>query len=378
MFFAETIGCMLYFEETKGVKTYGGILMKRILLGLACLGLIVILAACGQSQAEKNAGNEDVKQKIALILGFGGVDDRSFNQAGWEGLEKWGKEKSLKPKKEFTYLETNDPQENSTNINQAVENGFTTIISLSYLQADAIKEAAEQNPNLNFALIDGEISNKKNIVSATFKDQESAYLAGLAAAYSTNKNQVGFIGGMEGPVIQRFQSGFEAGVKAGAKELGKEISVNVQYAASYDAPDKGKAIAAAMYKEGADILYQAAGSTGAGVFQEAKAQNENDKTKKVWVIGVDRDQTDEGNYRMANGETGNFTLTSTKKNVGSAVTEIAEASYKNTFPSGEHLEFGLKEGGVDLTKGQLSEEAYQAVTKAKKQIIDGEITIPEK
>ncbi|MGO2698012.1 MAG: BMP family lipoprotein, partial [Enterococcus faecalis] len=246
-------------------------------LGLGCLGLIGLLAACGQSQAEKKAAENP--HKLALILGFGGVDDRSFNQAGWEGLEKWGKTKGLTAKKDFTYLETNDPQENSTNISQAVENGFTTVISLSYLQADAIKEAAGQHPKLNFALIDGDLTGIENVVSATFKDQESAYLAGIAAAYSTKQNHVGFIGGMEGPVIQRFQSGFEAGVKAAGKQLGKEIKIEVQYAASYDAPDKGKAIAASMYKEGADILYQAAGSTGAGVFQEAKAQNENDPSR---------------------------------------------------------------------------------------------------
>lgn len=181
------------------------------------------------------------------------------------------------------------------------------------MQAEELENAAKDNPKLKFALVDGEITGKKNISSATFKDQESAYLAGLAAAYTTKSDQVGFIGGMEGPVIQRFQSGFEAGVKAGATALNKEITVNVQYAASYDSLDKGKAIAASMYKEGVDILYQAAGSTGAGVFQEAKARNENDYSRKVWVIGVDRDQADEGDYKMENGETGNFTLTSTKK-----------------------------------------------------------------
>lgn len=349
--------------------------MKKILLGLGCLGMMGLLAGCNHGAAEKKTAESD--HKLALILGFGGVDDRSFNQAGWEGLEKWGESKGLEAKKDFTYLETNDPQENSTNISQAVENGFTTVISLSYLQADALKESAKQHPKLNFALIDGEISDMENVVSATFKDQESSYLAGLAAAYSTKTNSVGFIGGMEGPVIQRFQSGFEAGVKAGAEDLEKEISVSVQYAASFDAPDKGKAIAATMYKEGADILYQAAGSTGAGVFQEAKAQNENGSDQKVWVIGVDRDQADEGEYQMTNGKTGNFTLTSTKKNVGAAVTEIADAAYKNEFPGGEHLQFGLKEAGVDLTKGQLSAEAQQAVERAKKQIIDGKLIVPE-
>lgn len=350
--------------------------MKKILVSLLFLVSLVTLVGCSQSQGEKQSEKE--KSKIALVLGFGGVDDRSFNQAGWEGLEAWGKDKKLTAKKDFTYIETNNPEDNSTNIDQAIRNGFTTIISLSYLQAEELENAAKDNPKLNFALVDGEITGKKNISSATFKDQESAYLAGLAAAYTTKSNQVGFIGGMEGPVIQRFQSGFEAGVKAGAAALNKEITVNVQYAASYDSPDKGKAIAASMYKEGADILYQAAGSTGAGVFQEAKARNENDYSRKVWVIGVDRDQADEGDYKMENGETGNFTLTSTKKNVGAAVKEFAETSYNDKFPGGKHLTFGLKEEGVDLTKGQLSEEAYQAVSDAKEKIISGDLSVPEK
>ncbi|HAP9948938.1 TPA: BMP family ABC transporter substrate-binding protein, partial [Enterococcus faecium] len=287
----------------------------------------------------------------------------------------WGKEKKLTAKKDFTYIETNNPEDNSTNIDQTIRNGFTTIISLSYLQAEELENAAKDNPKLKFALVDGEITGKKNISSATFKDQESAYLAGLAAAYTTKSDQVGFIGGMEGPVIQRFQSGFEAGVKAGATALNKEITVNVQYAASYDSLDKGKAIAASMYKEGVDILYQAAGSTGAGVFQEAKARNENDYSRKVWVIGVDRDQADEGDYKMENGETGNFTLTSTKKNVGAEVKEFAETSHNDKFPGGKHLTFGLKEEGVDLTKGQLSEEAYQAVSDAKEKIISGDFRL---
>ncbi|MCB6168118.1 BMP family ABC transporter substrate-binding protein, partial [Bifidobacterium longum] len=147
--------------------------------------------------------SEKEKSKIALVLGFGGVDDRSFNQAGWEGLEAWGKEKKLTAKKDFTYIETNNPEDNSTNIDQAIRNGFTTFISLSYLQAEELENAAKDNPKLKFALVDGEITGKKNISSATFKDQESAYLAGLAAAYTTKSDQVGFIGGMEGPVIQR-------------------------------------------------------------------------------------------------------------------------------------------------------------------------------
>lgn len=347
----------------------------RWFFGLALLGLLV---GCGTNNSETNSSSSDegAAGKIALVLGYGGVDDRSFNQAGWEGLTAWGKTKNLTAKEDFTYIETNDPADNSTNISNAVQNGYQTIISLSYLQADAVEEAAKQNPDLNFAIIDSELKGTDNIASATFEDQESAYLAGLAAAYSTTGEKVGFIGGMEGPVIARFEAGFKAGVAAGAKDLNKEITVNSQYAASYDAPDKGKAIAATMYEDGADIIYQAAGSTGAGVFQEAKARNESDETKKVWVVGVDRDQTDEGEYTAPDGTEGNFCLTSTKKNVGAAVKKIAQAAYSDKFPGGKHLTFGLKEDGVDLTDGQLSEAALTAVQTAKEKIIAGSLEIP--
>ncbi|MGM0212521.1 BMP family lipoprotein [Enterococcus sp. AZ109] len=349
--------------------------MKFLRLGFL-LGILTMLASCGQNDAQ--TAESDKSPKIALILGFGGVDDRSFNQAGWEGLETWGKEKKLKEQENYIYIETNDPKDNSTNVTQAIDNDYNTIISLSYLQADAIKEAAVANPDLDFALVDGEIEDQDNVVSATFKDQESAYLAGIAAAYTTKTGRVGFIGGMEGPVIQRFEVGFEEGVKDGAKVLGKKVTVDSRYANSYDAPDLGKANASSMYEEGADIIYQAAGSTGSGVFQEARARNEQAGNEKVWVIGVDRDQENEGEYETSEGEMDNFTLTSTIKNVGAAVSEIAEAKYNQEFPGGDHLVFGIKEDGVDLTQGQLSENALKAVNEAKQKIIEGTLVVPEK
>ncbi len=144
------------------------------------------------------------------------------------------------------------------------------------------------------------IDGLDNVLSATFKDNEASYLAGIAAAYTTETNVVGFIGGVKGEVIDRFDAGFKAGVDAGAKELGKEIKVLNQYAGDFSAPDKGRSIAKGMYAQNADIIFHASGGTGNGVFQEAKSLNESGD-KKVWVIGVDRDQSDEGEYTL-NGE----------------------------------------------------------------------------
>ena len=131
-----------------------------------------------------------------------------------------------------------------------------------------------------------------------------------------------------------------------------------QYAGDFSAPDKGRSIAQGMYAQNADIIFHASGGTGNGVFQEAKSLNESGD-KKVWVIGVDRDQSDEGEYTL-NGEKKNFTLTSTLKGVGTVVEDLAQKSADGDFPGGEHTVYGLKEDGVGITKGQLSEKAEKA------------------
>lgn len=346
------------------------IFIMNIIVGL------FLLNGCGKER-ETQVDNQKSVSKIALILGFGGVDDHSFNQSSWEGLSEWAKETALVEKKDFNYIETNEPQDNSTNINLAVDSGYDTIISLSYLQEEALTAAAKEHPALNFAIIDAQVQGIDNVASITFKDQESAYLAGMAAAYTTQTNKVGFIGGIESTVIKRFESGFKQGVADGAAQLNKEVEVLTQYAGSYDTPDKGKLMASSMYQRNADIIYQAAGSTGNGVFQEARELSKSDKDKKIWVIGVDRDQSDEGMYEAADGKTETVTLASTLKNVGYATADLAESAQNGAFPGGEHLTLGLKELGVDLTTDQLSSEAKQAVKQAKDKICANELVISE-
>ena len=148
-----------------------------------------------------------------------------------------------------------------------------------------------------------------------------------------------------------------------------------QYAGDFSAPDKGRSIAQGMYAQNADIIFHASGGTGNGVFQEAKSLNESGD-KKVWVIGVDRDQSNEGEYTL-NGEKKNFTLTSTLKAVGTVVEDLAQKSADGKFPGGEHTVYGLKEDGVGLTEGQLSDEAKKAVDEAKEKIISGDVKVPE-
>lgn len=349
-------------------------------------GLLVGLAACGGSKTPENSGGKkdeagkDAAHSVAIVTDVGGVDDKSFNQSAWEGLTAWGKENDLKKGANgYDYIQSNDASEYTTNIDQAVSSGFKTIFGIGYLLTDSIKAAAEQNKDTQFGLIDAVIEGQDNVVSATFMDNEAAYLAGYAAAYTTKTDRVGFVGGEEGPVIDRFEAGYVKGVQDASKDLKKDIKIDVKYAASFGDPAKGKALAAKIYQDGADVIYHASGGTGPGVFQEAKNINEKkSEADKVWVIGVDRDQQDDGNYKDKDGKESNLTLTSTVKGVGKAVKDISEKAMKDKFPGGEHLVYGLKDGGVELVPGNMTDEVKAAVDKARERVINGDVKVPEK
>ena len=356
-------------------------------LGAVALASVLLLGACGgggggttDSSGGGSASGGDADHSVAIVTDIGGVDDRSFNQSAWEGLQAWGKEHKIeRGTGGYDYIQSDNASQYTTNIDSAVSNGFHTIFGVGYLLADPISAAADTNPDTNFVIIDSVIEDKKNVVSATFKDNEAAYLAGVAAAHTTKTDKVGFIGGEEGVVIDRFEAGFVKGVEDTAKEMDKDISVDVQYAASFGDPAKGRALAASMYSNDIDVIYHASGGTGNGVFSEAKDRNEKVAADdKVWVIGVDSDQQNEGKYTDKDGNESNFCLTSTLKGVGAAVQDISTRALNDEFPGGEHLVFGLKDGGVSLTDGFLSDEAKTAVNEAKDKVSNGDVKVPEK
>ncbi|KAF1304357.1 BMP family ABC transporter substrate-binding protein [Enterococcus saccharolyticus] len=355
--------------------------MKRTkLFGLGVMTMLsaLVLGACGNGGTDSS--DKEVSEKpaatIALITNAGGVDDRSFNQSAWEGFQAWGKENGFSEGNDgYKYFQSANESDYVPNIDQALSAGFNTIFGIGYRLAPAIQEQAELNPDKNFVMVD-EVIDLPNVASVTFKDHEASYLAGVAAAYTTKTNKVGFIGGIKGEVIGRFEAGFNAGVQDAAKTLGKDITVENQYAGSFDLPDRGRSIAQGIYGQGADVIFHASGGTGSGIFQEAKARNESD-SEKVWVIGVDSDQESEGEYQK-DGKADNFTLTSTLKGVGTVAQDLAQKALDGEFPGGEHQVYGLKEDGVDLTAGHLSDEAKAAVEEAREKIISGEIEVPEK
>lgn len=192
-----------------------------------------------------------------------------------------------------------------------------------------------------------------------FKEQEGSYLAGVAAALMSESKQIGFVGGMEIPVIERFEAGFLAGVKA----VDDTIKVDVQYTGKFDDAALGKTTANRMYSSGVDIIFHAAGGTGNGVFAEAKERKTKDKDANVWVIGVDSDQYEEG----AVGDT-NVTLTSMQKRVDVAVQNIAKETMEGKFPGGKTVTYGLAEEGVQLadSRGAIPEDVLAKIEEYSK------------
>ena len=349
---------------------------KKQWLGLGLVTVAAIgLAACGNRASRKDSSDAKTDLKAAIVTDTGGVDDKSFNQSAWEGLQAWGKENGLSKDNGFTYFQSTSEADFANNFSQAATNGYKLVYGVGYKLAPAVTAAADENADINYVIIDSVVSDKKNVASAVFADNEAAYLAGVAAAKTTKTNKVGFIGGARGEVITRFEKGFEAGVKS----VNKDISVDVQYAEDFNNPEKGRTIAATQYAAGADVIYQAAGGTGAGVFKEAKDLNEKkNEDEKVWVLGVDRDQKAEGEYTSKDGKKSNFVLASSLKKVGESVKDLAKKAADGKFPGGKVITYSLKDGGVDLTTDNLSADAKKAVEDAKAKILDGSLKVPEK
>ena len=330
----------------------------------------ILLGACGAENPAKASIDEKKNGTVGLAADFSGIDDKSFNQSAWEGLKAWGQKNHLsKGLQGYDYIQAESASDYVMNLQTLANNKFDTVVAMGFKLTEALIEVAPQYPATNFAIVDVAMPKMDNVASLVFKDNESAFLAGVAAAESTLSNKIGFIGGQESDIIDKFEAGFVQGVKT----VKPEVEVRVEYVGSFADSAKGKAIAAAMYASGIDIIFQAAGDSGNGVFAEAKDVMNSNSNDKKWVIGADRDQTAEGDY-----SSGNVTLTSTLKQTGSAIQDIADRASKGDFPGGEILNYGLVEDGVGLTDGQLTKETIKKVDLFKRQISTGELVVAEK
>lgn len=334
----------------------------------AVLALSLGLVACGGnnndsnegSNAASNGANADVS--ATMVTDQGGINDKSFNQSSYEGLKEYQEEGKIK----FDYIESHKDSDYQPNLESALDSESDIIFTVGYALYDATSKAAEENPDQNYAIIDNEnVDKQKNLLGITFADHENSFLVGYIAGMKTESNNVGFVGGMESAVIDRFEYGFRAGVKQAAREKGTDIEVQVQYANSYADQAKGKNIANQMYQNGADVIFHAAGGTGIGVFEAAKENNK-------YVIGVDRDQKEEAPDNI---------LVSTVKGVGRAVQLTLDDYKKGNFKGGETVSYSLKDGdalGIAYGDNDLvPEEVKDKVEDLRNQIVDGKIKVPQ-
>ncbi|MEK3765051.1 MULTISPECIES: BMP family lipoprotein [unclassified Solibacillus] len=362
--------------------------MKKRKFGLLISSVVAtgaILAACGTDEektdskdtSNNNTGSEtntgsDEDFSIAMVTDVGGVDDKSFNQSAWEGVQQFGADNGLtKGDGGFDYLQSQSDADYNTNLNNLLRRDFDLVFGVGYMMADAIGEIANDNPDAMLALIDSADVTASNIANILFKEQEGAFLAGVVAASMSESGKIGFVGGVDIPVINRFHAGFVEGAEA----VNPDIEIQVNYTGAFDDASKGKIAANSMFSSGVDIIFHAAGGTGNGVFSEAKERKAKDKDANVWVIGVDADQYAEGQVD----DSTNITLTSMLKGVNSAVIDIATKAKNGEFPGGTTTVYGLAEDGVGLadSRGAIPQEVMDKVEEYKEKIASGEITVSE-
>lgn len=331
--------------------------MKKIGILMLTLALVVTsLIGCTNTD-EKN----DSKIKIGMITDVGGINDESFNQSTWNGLQKAKEELNI----DVTYVESKQEGDYVQNIETLIDQNVDLILGVGFKLTDAIEEASKLYPNQNFAIIDGEFANgvPSNVKNIMFKEEEAGYLAGVLASKMTKTNVVGFIGGMEVPVVDRYKYGFMAGVEDTMKESKvKMSSIQISYANSFTDSSKGKAIANQMIKNDTDIIFHAAGPVGNGMFEALKE-------KGLVGIGVDMDQN-----KLAP----DTVVTSAVKHLNIASYNLAKELKKGNFKGGVVELNTLANDGVGLADYNkvVTKEAKEAVDKAKEKIIKREIVVP--
>jgi basic membrane protein A and related proteins len=317
-------------------------------------------------------GDGEVQARVGMVYDIGGRGDLSFNDSAAAGLDRASEEFNI----EVNELEPAEGGENREELLRLLsQQEFDLIFGVGFLFTESIEAAAADFTEVNYGLIDGFIEGldaESNVVALAFAEEQGSFLVGAAAALASETGRVGFIGGVEIDLIRKFQAGFEAG----AREVNPDIEIDVRYITQppdfdgFADPARGREIALGMYEGGADVVYHAAGASGAGLFEAAREVSEGGDSK-VWAIGVDSDQ-----YQTAPEEVREYILTSMLKQVDVAVYETISAYVDGTFEGG-YRTFDLETGGVDYsTSGGFVDEYADQLEELKQRIIDGDIEVP--
>ncbi|MEV6288995.1 BMP family ABC transporter substrate-binding protein [Streptomyces sp. NPDC051896] len=347
--------------------------MRRVAkLSAACAAtaaLALTATACGSTSSDNNAspsssaGGKGVK--IGLAFDVGGRGDRSFNDSAARGADK-AKSEFGGDIKELTAKTSDTEADREQRLSDLAEAGYNPIIGVGFSYATSMSKVAAKYPKTSFGIVDS-VVDAKNVDSITFTEEQGSYLAGVAAALKSKAHHIGFIGGVDVPLIKKF----EAGYVQGAKATDPKIKVDTQYLShgsdfsGFASPDKGKEAAQGMLDNGADVIYSAAGSSGNGAIEAISGK------KGTWAIGVDSDQ-----YNIPGlAKYKNAILTSMVKNVDVGVYDFIKSVHDGKPLTGVNT-YSLEKGGVSLaTSGGFIDDIQAKLDAAKKQIVDGQIKV---
>ncbi|MFI2643045.1 BMP family protein [Streptomyces sp. NPDC018610] len=339
--------------------------MRRVsriaVAGVATAALAVTVSACGSSSSSESAGN-GAKKNLGLALAYdvGGKGDQSFNDAATAGMEKADQEYGYKSA-------AVEPQDGESDADKAqrletlAKQGYNPVVGVGFAYAPAVKEVAAKYPKTTFGIVDDNTIKADNVADLVFHEEQASYLAGVAAAKTTKSNTVGFIGGVDVPLIHKFEAGFKQGVA----DTKKGVKVKSQYLTEtaaeggFASPDKGENAANGQIDAGADVVYAAAGLSGQGVIKAANAH-------KIWAIGVDSDQYQQD----ALAKYKDSILTSAMKDVAGAVYNLAK-SVKDGKPQTGEVRASLSTGGVSLADSNPVFKNNAGLQAALKKAEDG-------
>jgi basic membrane protein A len=361
-------------------------------LGTLVAGAALAVAACGSSGG--GGGNTSVPAgggsspagvsspagggsstsasdvKVGMAYDVGGRGDKSFNDLAAAGLDKAKSDLGVQTK-ELAATQGESEQAKESRLQLLAQQGYNPIVAVGFAYATAVGKVVPQFPDTHFAIVDDDTNctgdgAQPNVSCLLFSENESSFLVGVAAAQATKTKNVGFIGGVNEPLIQKFQAGFDAGVHA----IDKSIKIQVKYLSQppdfsgFGDPAKGKTAALGMYNNGADVVYHAAGGSGAGLFDAAASV-------KHWAIGVDSDQ-----YQTAPANEKQYILTSALKGVDTAVFNFIQTDVNGQFKAGS-TRFSLKDNGVGYATSNPALKPFEPkIEEFKQKIIDGSITVP--
>jgi basic membrane protein A len=341
--------------------------------GIASGALALSVAACGSTSAQK-AQDSDASSsssaktggvKVGVAYDVGGRGDHSFNDSAARGIDK-AKTQFGGQVKELTAKTTDTEADRLDRLSQLAEAGYNPVVGIGYAYANSMKQAAAKYPNTTFGIVDSSV-NAKNVDSIVFTEEQSSYLGGVAAALKTKKKQVGFIGGVDVPLIKKFEAGYTQGVH----DTDPKIKVDVQYlshgsdTSGFASPDKGQAAAQGMLDKGADVIFAAAGSSGTGAIEAIHGK------AGTWAIGVDSDQYQQPSLAQYKSSI----MTSVVKNVDVGVFDLVKSVHDKKPLTGTNT-YSLAKDGVGLaTSGGGITDIQSKIDAAKQKIVDGTVKV---